>query len=504
MGMQIGGQDMSAYQSSIYGLEWNKTTDVYTRLKGALGKTPSSFNDFLPWLGMRRCNVSDAGAINAYYGDPTYKDDGSNGQVMVIIPRFYYRVEVVAGGYRWYVSPIPVPGFKVHPAFVRDGAARDKILVGAYEATAYDVTASATEVDTITVTAGATAAGNVTIVLDGNNTFAVAVLNGDTAAQVAAKIRAATYNGYQQSWTTGGADPAVTFTCSKSGLKTTATFSGGTTGVTATVAKTTSGAGNYMLNDPAGRDNTPTTGDKLASVSDVKPISGWNTTLTIANAGTLARNRGTGWEQMDFLAASAVQLLHLIEYASFNSQSNIGIGVTAVTDDGATNMAVYAGQTKTLGNLSGAATGQTHYQTGQAANSVSYRGIENFWGNVWKFVDGINIKADYNPWVADHDFASDTFAHPYVDSGLTLCSANGWIADIVLDPDNDYQFLASAIGGSSSTKLCDYYWQAAGNKIALLGAGRDYGSYAGAWGWNLSNGSGDSDRVIGARLCFVG
>ncbi|MBC7107665.1 MAG: hypothetical protein H5T41_02575 [Methanomassiliicoccales archaeon] len=503
MGMHIGGQDLSVYNSAIYGLEWNKTTDVYTRLKAAEGKTQASFNDYLPWLGMRRCNLSDAGEITAYYGDPAYKDDGSNGQVMVIIPKFYYRVEVTASGYRWYVSPIAVPGFKVHPAFIRDGVIREKIFVGAYEASAYDVTAPATEVNTITVTAEATADGNVTVKLDGNNTFAIAVLNGDTADQVAAKLRAAIYNGYQQSWIPSGSGADCILTCSKSGLKTTATFSGGATGVTATVAKTVAGAGGYMLNDPAGRDNTAGTGDKLASVADVKPISGWNTPLTIANARTLAHNRGAGWEIMDFLTASAIQLLHLIEYASFNSQNNIGSGVTAVTDDGATNMAVYTGQTKTLGNLSGAATGQTHYQTGQAANSVSYRGIENFWGNIWKFIDGINVKANRNPWIADHDFASDTFAHPYVDSGLTLCATDGWVTDIAIDSDNDYQFLPSAVGGSSSTKLCDYYYQAAGNKIALLGSYWIDGANVGAWDWNLDNGSGSSARYIGACLCIV-
>jgi hypothetical protein len=504
MRMRIEGLDLSAYQSVIYGLEWNKSTDAYTRLKGASGKSQASFNDFLPWLGMRRCNLADNGTINAYYGDATYSETGSNGQVMVLIPKFYYRTEVTATGYRWYVSPVPVPGFKVHPTFVRNGVTKNQVFLGAYEATAYDVTASATEVDTITVTGGATADGNVTIVLDGNNTFAVAVLNGDSANDVAAKLRAATYNGYQQSWAPTGADAACILTCSVAGLKTTATFSGGTTGVTATVAKTTSGAGGYMLNDPAGRDNTATTGDKLASVAGVKPISGWKTSLTIAQARTLAANRGTGWIQQDLLMSSAVQLLHLIEYASFNSQSNIGIGVTGVTDDAATNMAVFTGQTSAKGNLSGEATGQTHYQTGQAANSVSYRGIENFWSNIWKFVDGINIKADYNPWIADSGFASDTFAAPYVDSGLVLSSSDGYATDIAIDADNDYQFLPSAAGGSSLTKLCDYYYRATGNRIALLGAGWGIGAYAGAWYWNLGVGSGGSGRDIGARAGYVG
>lgn len=492
------------------GLEWNKTTDKYTRLGYAGMRARSAFDTWLPWAAMRRCNVNDAGVITAYYGEAGYAADGSNGQVMVVIPKFYYKVNVGASTYQWHVSPLPLPGYKVHPAFVRDGVIKSRIFVGAYKASAYDVTASATEVNTITVTGAATASGNVTITLDGNRPITVAVTAGDDVNAVATKLRAATYNCVPyspQSFAPSGADAACILTCSVPGLKTTATFSGGTTGVTATVAKTTTGAGGYMLNDPAGRVNTATTGDKLASVSGVKPISGWKTSLTLPEARTLAHNRGAGWEVIDFLTASALQLLYLIEYASFNSQAQLGNGVLSLTDDGASNMGVYSGQTNTLGNASGSATGQTHYQTGQAANNVSYRGIEGFFGNLWEWTDGINIKADYKPWIADHGFASDTFAAPYVDSGLTLCAADGYVTDIATDSDNDYGFLASAVGGSVSTKLCDYYYRATGNKAALRGgywSSGSVGTSGGAFFWALDDAASDSIRAVGARLAFVG
>ena len=488
------------------GLEWNKTTDKYTRLGYAAMRGRSAFDTWLPWAAMRRCNVSDAGEVLAYYGDAAYRADGSNGQVMVVIPKFYYKVVVGADTYQWHVSPIPLPGYKVHPAFVRDGVIKSRMFVGAYKASAYDVTASATEVNTITVTGAATASGNVTITLDGNRPIVVAVVAGDTAAQVAAKLRAATYDcaPYSpQSFAPWGADADCVLTCSVPGLKTTATFSGGTTGVTATVVKTVTGAGGYMLNDPTGRDNTATTGDKLASVSGVKPISGWKSSLSLPQARTLAHNRGAGWEVIDFLTASALQLLYLIEYASFNSQAMLGNGVLSVTDDGATNMGVYTGQTDSLGNASGVATGNTHYQTAQAANSVTYRGIEDFFGNLWEWTDGINIKADYKPWIADHGYASDTFAAPYVDSGLTLCATDGYVTDIALDADNDYGFLASAVGGSASTKLCDYYYRAAGNRAALRGGTWNFGTTGGAFFWYLNYAASTSSRGIGARLAFV-
>jgi len=487
------------------GVEWDKNADKYTRLGYAGMRDRSAFDAWLPWAGMRRCNLDDAGKVIAYHGDAAYAEDGSNGQVMVEIPAFWYRTEILSTGYRWYVSPYAVPGFKLHPAFMRDGVQKSRVFVGAFKASAYDVSASATEVNTITVTAGASASGNVTITLDGNRPITVAVVAGDDANAVATKLRAATYNcsPYSpQSFAASGSGANCVLTCSMTGLKTTATFSGGTTGVTATVAKTVTGAGGYMLNDPAGRDNTATTGDKLASIAGVKPISGWKTSLTLPQARTLAHNRGAGWEVIDFLTASALQLLYLIEYANFDSQTMLGNGVLSVTDDGASNMAVYTGQTSALGNASGSATGQTHYQTGQAANDVSYRGVESFFGNLWEWTDGINIKADRNPWIADHDFASDVFAHPYVDSGLTLCATNGYVTDLATDADNDYGFLASSVS-ASNIKVKDYYYQATGNRVALRGGAWGVVASGGAFYWALLSAASGSARSYGARLAFV-
>ncbi len=86
------------------------------------------------------------------------------------------------------------------------------------------------------------------------------------------------------------------------------------------------------------------------------------------------------YEQYTFLdenALSATQLLFLIEYASFNSQANIGKGVK----DEAFNS---TGSTSDLGNASGAS------ETG----AVSYRGEENLWGHRWWVTEQIrNITA---------------------------------------------------------------------------------------------------------------
>lgn len=128
-----------------FGLQWNQTTDTYARLENAVGLSvdnsssphQSGFSDFLPWSGMRRCNIASNGTVNAYYGDSTYADDGTNGNVMVQIPKFYYKTiydTTTDNIWRWYVSGYKLPTYEVHPAFIDNGIEKDYIYVGAYEA----------------------------------------------------------------------------------------------------------------------------------------------------------------------------------------------------------------------------------------------------------------------------------------------------------------------------------------------------------------------------------
>lgn len=140
--------------NDIYGLEADFENCVFTRLAGAVGKTAGvDFDSVNAYGGRRRCNLSDNGEVLAYYGDENFKADGSNGQVMVEQPKFYYRVvplktEKIDGtdGYhlrkaRYYISDTPKSGFKVHPAFVRNGIEADRIYLSAFEGCIYDTSA---------------------------------------------------------------------------------------------------------------------------------------------------------------------------------------------------------------------------------------------------------------------------------------------------------------------------------------------------------------------------
>ena len=235
--------------------------------------------------------------------------------------------------------------------------------------------------------------------------------------------------------------------------------------------------------------------DKLGSVSGFAPMMD----ETRAEFRAVALNRGVGWRQQDFYLMSAIQLLYLVEYASFYSQDVIGMGRTELTG-GTWVKDSYIGVTgKSNGN--GNATANTGGDTNDAY--MSYRGIENFYGNVYKWIDGININGGI-PYVCNTeiDFADDTV------TAYTRLTDTGGSGITLPQGSNDYQttleqtkggFLPSAVGGSNSTYITDYYYQSTVWRVAEFGGAADNAAGAGAFCWILNNASG-GDRVdVGGR-----
>jgi hypothetical protein len=275
----------------------------------------------------------------------------------------------------------------------------------------------------------------------------------------------------------------------------------------------------------------------------------------------MAEARGTGWHQMDAYLYAAVSILYLTEYADFNTQDQIGIGITdyeAWPDSPQAN----TGNSNSIGNATGNSTwavdkwnATTAYSLGDEAipdasqngytyevtaagtsggseptwpttlgNTVvdgtvtwtcvrtdqymSYRGIENWYGHIWKFLDGINVHnstangsrlymaLDYT------DFADDTDTG-YVLAG-SLAQADGYVTDIV-----DFTGIwPASVGGSSSTYIADYFYtyfdndNDSGWRVALVGAFAINGSTAGAFFVSSNYDSSTAYSNIGGRLSF--
>lgn len=432
-----GVTDIRAYLSMIetedvLGITMDYKNKTCTRIAGAKNLTAGAdFDKFSMYGGRKRCNVSDGGTINAYYGDEGYTEDGSNGQVMVYQPKFYYLVcpleydrQETGYGYHlrkanYYVSERQRAGFKLHPAFYdKNGNEVDYILMSAYEGCIYDTSANA-----------------------------------------------------------------------------------------------------YMLNDEQVIDASK---DKFSSIAGARPASGVSQNLTRPNIEQMAKNRGEGWHSFGIKTASMEQLLMIVEMGMMNLQTAIGQGVVNIPwttgSDTTSSYAGATGSTASLGNGTGRATETTTYEGGVATKntadgktSICYRGVENFWGNIWKFAYGINFYCEVGkPFLGyvckDFNYAESKRTDNYENIGFALPSENGYVSAMGYSTNYDWLFLPSEVKGNSSLPVGDYYYQNNtwdGYRIALLGGNWDDGSSAGGFFWRLSAGVGYRYRMVGGRLVYV-
>lgn len=417
--------------AGVYGVEVDLPNRKYTRLGAAKNLTPgASFDSFMPYK-RRRCIIANDGIVLAYKGEIGYSENGKTtaaitkygttypagtiAQVMVEQPRYYYKIvpltlDPIANGsgyhmrkFRAYISETPRPGFKLHPAFSRNGEPKEYIYLAAYDACIYDVSAA-----------------------------------------------------------------------------------------------------KYLLEDEQVADFAA---DMFGSIANAKPASGLTQNLTRTNSRTLAQKRGAGWQLRDCFAAYSTLLLFLIEYNTFNTQAAIGRGVVDVTDDGASNLSIKTGYTSSLGNASGSAEGVN------GKVSVSYRGEENIWGNIWDWLEGINVNRDsanhvHEIYYADHGYADNIGTDPYKKFNASVAETEGYVSAFCYEADGDMDamFIASETKAADNWGLCDYFYRNVNYKgwlAALLGGYWSIGSQAGAGYLYLNSAASYRARSIGARVLYV-
>jgi hypothetical protein len=158
------------------------------------------------------------------------------------------------------------------------------------------------------------------------------------------------------------------------------------------------------------------------------------------------------------------------------------------------------GKCDALGQGTGIATG-TNGKT-----SVIYRGIENLWGNIWEWVDNLNIRNNQGYTDIEGRIASynDTdFGTVYSALSAAFPATNNYMVTPLIDDVSGLSCLPATVGGGSSSYFCDYYYQATGDRAALVGGDLSNGSAAGPWSWNLGNAASNASRNIGARLLEI-
>lgn len=276
----------------------------------------------------------------------------------------------------------------------------------------------------------------------------------------------------------------------------------------------------YLLND----EQVMNTGeDKFSSIAGARPASGSSQNLTRPNIEAMAQNRGTNWHGDLIKQVSAEQMLMIIEMGMMNLQTAIAQGVISLPwttgSDTTSSYAAATGSTASLGNGTGRAEKTTTYEGGVAKEytvdgktSVCWRGKENFWGNIWKFVYGINIWGNGKmgggqPYIcSDFSFAESKNSGNYEPAGFTVTNANGYISAMGYSTACDWLFIASECLGNSSLPVGDYTYITVnlnGYRIAPLGGSWAHGGSAGGFCWALAYGVGNRSRSIGGRLVYI-
>ncbi len=387
------------------GLDIDYQNKVFARLQKASNLTMGQdFNKFVMYGGRKRCNVSDNGTITAFYGDSNYREDGSNGQVMVYQPKFYYQRTPLKLNDKTVrretltISSTKKPGFKLHPLFdAGNNEEYEYVLLSAYEGTI-------------------------------NNNI-------------------------------------------------------------------------------------------LSSITGAQPVSN----VTVADAEMYARARGEGWHIMNMAAVSANQMLEIVEFGQMNGQNALEAGITNLNYTSNKNCSAIIGSTSVLGNSSGHATttisnnnGVELTNTEAGKRAISYRGMENPWGNIWNMIGGINIKGDgYSqggaPYICnDFNYTPSLINSNYEYIGFNLPSTYGWINGMGYGEEKyDWVYLPAecASGANSLLPVGDNLWTVGNvseNKIIAVGGTYGFGEADGPFYYACDSSANNSNKHnYSARLMFI-
>lgn len=437
-------------KGNLYGIKRkvnDNTSPAWERIGDSIGLVAKATkngetvqNDFdsrYPWSEIISYNYDVIKKkINAYYGDPTFKFDGTNGEVLTRIPEFYWKREIINGYEYIYIADYAIAGFNKSEEF----------SVGRYDA-------CIDEDGKLHSYSGYSPSTNKNIT---QHRDAAKLLSDEFCMidyryfmlQMLYLVEYANYNSQSQ-------------------------LGNGIIGI------------RYNANDKAiiAQERTNTI---VIATNDYFKVGQQIAIGTTVDGVSICKDR---------------TITKITEYSKDTTEG------TAITFDGdPVNIAIgniihacaqKEGGCDSLGMKSGCLANDSQH-------AVIYRGIENIFGNVFNWIDGLNIQ-NYQAYICRNpkEYISDKFEVPYIKLGYVNCNEKDmYIKKLGFDEKNPDIALPIEIGGGagSSSGMCDFYYSSEGNCVALVGGSFSYGSGAGLWCWHCSFSSVTSILGCGARL----
>ena len=273
------------------------------------------------------------------------------------------------------------------------------------------------------------------------------------------------------------------------------------------------------------------------------------TSLSRTNFRAYARKRkadSTEWNCMTYDAQKALYWLFVVEYATLNSQADydsqltvegfrqggLGAGVTTISwSDWNTFNGYYpfvpCGLTDSLGNRTGVVEYTINNSTasigeeGSAGTIIQtfqvprYRGIENPFGHIFQWTDGVNVRIS-----PDTDNGGDGLSKVFVchdpakfnDSNYDGYShvgnearTEGYVKEVIFGVGGE--IVPKTVGGGSTTYFCDYHYTNIPTtetlRGLLFGGAAIYGANAGLASAYSCYAPSAAHAYFGSRLCFI-
>ena len=437
-------------KGNLYGIKRkvnDNTSPAWERIGDSIGLVAKATkngetvqNDFdsrYPWSEIISYNYDVIKKkINAYYGDPTFKFDGTNGEVLTRIPEFYWKREIINGYEYIYIADYAIAGFNKSEEF----------SVGRYDA-------CIDEDGKLHSYSGYSPSTNKNIT---QHRDAAKLLSDEFCMidyryfmlQMLYLVEYANYNSQSQ-------------------------LGNGIIGI------------RYNANDKAiiAQERTNTI---VIATNDYFKVGQQIAIGTTVDGVSICKDR---------------TITKITEYSKDTTEG------TAITFDGdPVNIAIgniihacaqKEGGCDSLGMKSGCLANDSQH-------AVIYRGIENIFGNVFNWIDGLNIQ-NYQAYICRNpkEYISDKFEVPYIKLGYVNCNEKDmYIKKLGFDEKNPDIALPIEIGGGagSSSGMCDFYYSSEGNRVARVGGNFYGGSAAGLWYWVCNVSSVTSGLYCGARL----
>ena len=437
-------------KGNLYGIKRkvnDNTSPAWERIGDSIGLVAKATkngetvqNDFdsrYPWSEIISYNYDVIKKkINAYYGDPTFKFDGTNGEVLTRIPEFYWKREIINGYEYIYIADYAIAGFNKSEEF----------SVGRYDA-------CIDEDGKLHSYSGYSPSTNKNIT---QHRDAAKLLSDEFCMidyryfmlQMLYLVEYANYNSQSQ-------------------------LGNGIIGI------------RYNANDKAiiAQERTNTI---VIATNDYFKVGQQIAIGTTVDGVSICKDR---------------TITKITEYSKDTTEG------TAITFDGdPVNIAIgniihacaqKEGGCDSLGMKSGCLANDSQH-------AVIYRGIENIFGNVFNWIDGLNIQ-NYQAYICRNpkEYISDKFEVPYIKLGYVNCNEKDmYIKKLGFDEKNPDIALPIEIGGGagSSSGMCDFYYSSEGNCVARVGGSFYSGSRAGLWCWSCNGSSVTSGLSCGARL----